>query len=92
MKVNSFRGDLTDVLVETKSLVQTLPEGVLSDYFGAHPYRRCTLPGGVCPDALDIHIGGLLSQAPVIDMKCNFITGMGAVARSPFASAIYHHR
>ena len=38
------------------------------------------------------YIGGLLSQAPVIDMKCNVITGMGAVARSPFASAIYHHR
>ena len=38
------------------------------------------------------YIGGLLSQAPGIDMKCNFITGMGAVARSPFASAIYHHR
>ena len=38
------------------------------------------------------YIAGILSQAPVIDMKCNFFTGMGVVARSPVASAIYHHR
>ena len=35
-----------------------------------------------------MYIGKNLSQAPVIDMKCNLFTGMGAVARSPFASAI----
>ena len=35
-----------------------------------------------------MYIGKNLSQAPVIDMKCNLFTGMGAVARSPFANAI----
>ena len=35
-----------------------------------------------------IYIGGLMSQAPVIDMKCNLSTEMGAVARSFLACAI----
>ena len=58
------------------------PKGASIKFYGA---RRA-------PENLYIYIGRILSQAPVIDMKCNLFTRMGAVTRSPFASAIYHHR
>ena len=55
------------------------------EFFDAHTQTSPKLEPRIFMCA---HIGGLLSQAPLIDMKCNLFTGMGAVARTPFASAI----